>query len=193
MANTYSHLGVADKAQSEYESLLDKFSGTQDAANGSLEYASLLLQKQPPDTAKAIDVLQHTATTMPMIEAGARAQIKLGEIAQEQGRSAEAQAYFASIAQRTDGIGAEAQYRLGESYKALGNDSDAITALLQVQSSFGSYENWVTEALFSLGECYTHENRIDLARESYNTILAFHHDDDIAIKAEERLKELHGK
>ena len=148
---------------------------------------------QPPDTAKAVEILRQTVSSAGQIEAGARAQIALGMIAQEQGNATEAQADFATIAQRSDGIGAEAQFRLGESYKAIGNDSDAITAFLRSQSDFGGYDPWLTRALFSLAECYQSERRFDLAREEYQTILAIHHDDDFATRATALLKGLHGK
>src|SRR5579883_2145424 len=190
LAGVYAHQGEIAKAKDEYEALLRDYPATQDAANGTIDYADMLLTMATPDTAKAIDVLSQTAASAGQLEAGARAQIALGSIYQNQGRTAEAQAAFATVAQRTDGLGAEAQYRLGESYKALGNYPDAITALLRVKSDFGSYNDWVTQALLSLGDCYEATNQRDLARESYQTLLAFHHDDDIAKEAQKRLKKL---
>jgi TolA-binding protein len=190
LAGVYAHQGDIAKAKDEYETLIRDYPASQDAANGTIDYANMLLTMPSPDTAKAIDVLSQTASSAGQLEAGARAQIALGSIYQGQGRTAEAQAAFATVAQRTDGLGAEAQYRLGESYKALGNYPDAITALLRVKSDFGSYNDWVTQALLSLGDCYEATDQRDLARESYQTLLAFHHDDDIAKEAQKRLKKL---
>ncbi|HET7152718.1 MAG TPA: tetratricopeptide repeat protein, partial [Candidatus Kapabacteria bacterium] len=190
LAGVYAHQQETAKAKNAYDGLLHDYPASRDAANGAIDYANMLLTMVPPDTAKAIDILSQTSSTAGQLEAGARAQIVLGMIDEGQGRTADAQAAFAAVAQRTDGLGAEAQYRLGESYKMLGNYSDAITALLRVKSDFGSYDDWVTQAMLSLGDCYEATSQRDLARESYQTILAFHHDDDAAKEAQKRLKKL---
>ncbi len=143
------------------------------------------------DTARASAVLNDAAQLPASLEASARAQILLGSIDAARGNTDGAARWYAAVAQRSDGLGAEAQFRLGECYRTAALYDDAITAYLRVKAEFGAYDEWLTRALLGLGTCYEETNQNDLARESYQTVLAFHHDDDFAKEAQARLRKVH--
>lgn len=182
--------GPASSARETFEKLLSMYSATQEGANGAIDYADWLIDSVQHDTSRAIEVLNDAAKLSSTLEASARAQILLGSILAARAQTDDAAVRFAVVAQRTDGLGAEAQYRLGEAYRTAGLTGDAVTALLRVKAEYGAFDEWLTRALLSLGACYETLGQNDLARESYQTVVAFHQDDDFAIQAKAKLKKL---
>lgn len=190
LARVHAARGANDNARAAFESLMKKFAGTQDAANGMIDYGEFLLTPAVHDTVRAAAVLNDAANLPPSLEASARAQILLGNVSAARGQTDEAARWYSGVAQRPDGLGAEAQFRLGDAYRGAALYSDAITALLRVKAEFGAYDEWLTRALLSLGASYEAVNQNDLAREAYQTVAAFHRDDDFATEALARIKKL---
>jgi TolA-binding protein len=193
LALVHAAKGEKPRAVEIFTALRKQFPTTQDAANAAVECAAILLRVPDTDTAKAVALLRDGSDGPATLEATARARILLGMVLDAQGSTDEAAQLFAQVAQRGDGLGAEAQYRLGESGRVHGSFDDAIAALLRVKAEFGAFEPWLTESLLALGSCYEATSRPELARESYQTVLAFHQDDDAAKEAQARMKKVKAK
>ena len=89
---------------------------------------------------------------------------------------------------RTDEIGAQAQYYYGVSLFNQNNFNDAITAFVRVSTSFAAYNDWVTKSTLKLGDCYAKLKDNQQAREMYRSVLAKHRDDDYGKEAKAKLR-----
>jgi TolA-binding protein len=94
------------------------------------------------------------------------------------------------VAARTDELGAEAQYRIGELYQREKRFEDAVQAYLKNKSAFAGIEDWYTLALTNMGACYEALKRFEEARETYRLIIAQRGEDDFGRAARERLEKI---
>ena len=111
------------------------------------------LNKTSPDSAAQVfnQIIQNYDGTV----FAEKSKLQLGLISMRAKQYADAQPYFQVLAQnRTDDIGAQAQYYLGESYLEQQDYNDAITAFVRVETIFPAYDEWVTKAYLKLGDCY---------------------------------------
>lgn len=103
-----------------------------------------------------------------------------------------ARSAFRRVAGITDNpsLAAECVYRIGESHLTLRQYADALTAFEEVRNSFDSIEDWYTLSLIGLGECYEKTDNTAKARETYQTVIILHPNDDFGTTAQSRLKRL---
>jgi TolA-binding protein len=91
---------------------------------------------------------------------------------------------------RNDDVGAEAQYRVGETLALQKNYRDGMAALARVKYLYPASTIWINRSLLLMGSCYQAIGDTDRARESYQQVLAAHTAGDVSREAERRLKEL---
>ena len=87
----------------------------------------------------------------------------------------------------------DAQLNIGNSYFAMGNFRDAVTALQKVISDYPQSDS-VPQAYYKLGQSYEGLKQVDLARRAYETLLKNHPNDlSYATLAKQRLDSLNKK
>ena len=91
---------------------------------------------------------------------------------------------------RSDEVGAEAQYLVGETYAAQKNWKLATSAYLRVRYVYPSYQDWIHRSMLGLGRSYAGSGDLRRARETYKDLLGRTPAGDVKSEAETRLKEL---
>ena len=103
----------------------------------------------------------------------------------------DATTYLQDLAQtRTDEIGAQSQYYLGEILFEQNNIQDAISAFVTVGTVFPAYEEWVAKSNLRLGDCYAKLKDYKKAREIYRSVFMNHHSDVLGNEARLKLRKL---
>ena len=103
----------------------------------------------------------------------------------------DANTYLQDLAQsRTDEIGAEAQFYLGEILYEQNNYQDAISAFVTVGTVFQAYDQWVTKSNLRLGDCYAKLKDYRKAKEIYRSVFINHHSDVFGTEARLKLRKL---
>jgi TolA-binding protein len=119
--------------------------------------------------------------------------VGLGVVRQRNGRYDEAlQAFTDVVSRRTDELGAEAQYRIGETLFAQRRYREAIPALMRVPEAFPNAKDFIAESYLKAGECHLKLGEKAKAIKAYQSVLKSHRSDNFAREAERRLKELQG-
>jgi TolA-binding protein len=122
---------------------------------------------------------------------GDKSLIGLGVVLSARREHSDALQAFADVAsRRTDEIGAEAQYRIGESLSKQQKQKEAITALLRVKYIYPSAKDWIARAYLRIGECYEKLAEKGKARETYQMVLKSHKDDVFGKEADKKMREL---
>jgi TolA-binding protein len=122
---------------------------------------------------------------------GDKSLVGLGVIRQEQGEYAQAINVFSEVAaRRTDELGAEAQYRIGETLFKQSKYKDAVKGLLRVKYIYPSANDWIARAYLMIGECYEKTLDKGKAREAYQTVLNSHKQDKFGDQADKKIKEM---
>ncbi|MHB1686207.1 MAG: tetratricopeptide repeat protein [Ignavibacteriaceae bacterium] len=99
--------------------------------------------------------------------------------------------YLKDLAQsRTDEIGAEAQYYLGEILFEQNNIQDAVSAFVTVGTVFPAYEQWVAKSNLRLGDCYVKLKDFRKAKEIYRAVFIKHRSDIFGNEARLKLRKL---
>ncbi len=120
-----------------------------------------------------------------------KSKLELGIIALRSGQYDTSITYFQGLAQnRTDEIGAQAQYYYGVALFNQGNYTDAINAFLLVQTSFPGYDEWVTKSYLKLGDCYAKTQNYVQAKQMYQLVYKNHRNDDFGKEARIKLRKL---
>ena len=121
----------------------------------------------------------------------AKSKIELGKMELDAGRYPNAEILFGEVAQnRTDDIGAQAQYYLGATLFEEKQYEDAISALVRVRTVYASYDEWFIKSLLKLGDCYVQIKDKKNAREMYRAVAKRHPNDEYGKEAKSKLKKL---
>ncbi|MEN8193007.1 MAG: tetratricopeptide repeat protein [Bacteroidota bacterium] len=121
----------------------------------------------------------------------AKSKIELGKMELNEKRYSNSELLFGEVAQnRSDDIGAEAQYYLGFVLYEQGSYEEAISALVRVRTVYASYDEWFIKSLLKLGDCYIKIDDKKNAREMYRAVAKRHPDDEYGKEAKEKLNEL---
>ena len=96
----------------------------------------------------------------------------------------------AVIARRTDEVGAEAQYRIGELEAIRGEYREAVTQLLRVKYVYPGAADWIARAFLKLGECYIALRETAKAKEAYLAVISLHKEDEFGREADKKMKEI---
>jgi len=120
-----------------------------------------------------------------------KAKLELGLIDLSAKRYQNAEHYFREISEkRTDEIGAKAQYYLGETLLEQNNVTDAISALVRVNTIFPNYDEWVTKSFLKLGDAFVKQKDKKKARQMYRKVLNRHSKGKIANEARMKLRRI---
>ena len=120
-----------------------------------------------------------------------KARLELGKLELNSKRYDRAETFLRELIQRrTDDIGAEAQFLIGEIFFNQSKWNEAITAYVRVLNLFGSYDEWVARAYLKLGDSYLKKNDKRKAQEMFRTVLSKHKGDEFGIEAQKKLREI---
>lgn len=121
----------------------------------------------------------------------AKSKIELGIMELNGGRFPNAEILFGEVAKnRTDDIGAEAQYYLGYVLYEQSKYEEAISAFVRVRTVYVSYDEWFIKSLLKLGDCYIKINDKKNAREMFRAVVKRHPNDEYGKEAKSKLNEL---
>ncbi|MBL0175249.1 MAG: tetratricopeptide repeat protein [Ignavibacteria bacterium] len=117
--------------------------------------------------------------------------IELGRLEARAGRVDSALALLTALAtSRTDDVGAEAQYRIGDILADANRNADAEKALLRVRYSFASSASWAAQSMLRLGSLYERQGNRAKAKETYTALVARYDGSEAATEAKTRLERL---
>ena len=122
---------------------------------------------------------------------GDKSVIDLGLLELAQGEFSKAIEAFSDVAsRRTDEVGAEAQFRIGETFFTKQKYKDAMAAFVRVKYVYPASRDWIARSYLKLGECYQKISERGRAREAYQTVSRLHQDHEFGREATRKLKEL---
>ncbi len=189
-------LGNIYNMQQNYDSALSVYNEALSTLPNKLRFPeitfmkgmTLLSKKDPNDAADVFSqVMQNYHGTV----FAEKSKLELGLIAYDAKQYDVAIPYFQDLSQnRTDEIGAQAQYYYGDILFNQKNYSDAITALVRVGTIFPAYDNWVTKANLKLGDCYVQLKDKRKAEEMYRAVFIKHRGDKYGNEALTKLRRL---
>lgn len=189
MGNIYNQMKKYDTAISLYNKALTTLPNTLRYPEIMYNEGMTYLNKTSPDSAAQVfnQIIQNYDGTV----FAEKSKLQLGLISMRAKQYADAQPYFQVLAQnRTDDIGAQAQYYLGESYLEQQDYNDAITAFVRVETIFPAYDEWVTKAYLKLGDCYADTKDFSRAKEMYRIVFTKHKGDIYGKEARTKLRKL---
>jgi TolA-binding protein len=185
--NIYNSQKNYDAALSIYDKALNSLPDTKRFPEILFNKGMTLVTKRNNDEAENVftNVIQKYGGTV----FAEKSKLELGIIAIDDQKYETANPYLQDLAQnRTDEIGAQAQYYYGVSLFGQNDFNDAITALVRVSTSFAAYDEWVTKSLLKLGDCYLKLKDYPQAKEMYKSVLSKHKNDDYGKEAKAKLK-----
>lgn len=120
-----------------------------------------------------------------------KARLQLGIIELDANRYDRAEEFFTELAsRRTDDLGAQAQYYMGQTFYDQEEYQNAITAFVRVVNLFPGYEEWVAKSYLKLGECYEALDDKDKAIEMYRNALSRDKGGDVGREANRKMRRL---
>jgi TolA-binding protein len=176
------------KAEELLQQTEEKYPNTPSAIRAGFERA--YLAEQNGDTAVAIQRYRNLADTYSSTEYGDRSRFRIGMYYRFIKQNDSARAEFAKITSRQDGLGAEAQYRIGELWMVDTNYTEAITAFSINKNRFSDFEDWYSMSLLGLGEAYLQTNNFPAAEEHFRLVRTLRADDEFGANAIKKLEEL---
>lgn len=143
------------------------------------------------DVTKAYSAFNNVVTEYGSSIFAQKAKFELGLIDLAARRYGNATQYFQELANnRTDDIGAKAQYYLGETLFDQNKITDAISAFVRVRTIFSAYDEWLTRAFLGLGDCYLKLKDKRQAEEMYRTVISKHRNDEFGKEARAKLRKV---
>ncbi len=185
LALAHVQLNEPDKAQEQFELVKKKYPDKDVAIRASFEQA--YLRQMRGDTLGAVQAYKAVADKYRGTDYGDRSRYWVAMYYRNHDQYDSARAELALIATRTDNLGAESQYRIGELWLRDKNFEKAREAFVQSKDRFSDFDDWNALALIGLGEAYEQLGNADAAKETYRLIIALRGDDDFAKTAQARL------
>jgi TolA-binding protein len=143
------------------------------------------------DVTKAYEAFNNVVTEFGSSIFSQKAKFELGLIDLAAKRYDNATQYFQGLAtNRTDDIGAKAQYYLGETLFEQDKITDAISAFVRVRTIFSAYDEWLTRSFLRLGDCYLKLKDNRQAKEMYRTVISKHRNDEFGKEAGAKLRKV---
>lgn len=190
MGRIHTELKNYDAAVRVYQAAVDKLPPTSSQIPEIVYSKGMVLLAKGDMSAAYEDfsyVIQYYGNTI--FAANAKFEIALLELARKNYETADGLLKEVSE-NRTDDLGAKAQYYYGVSLFEQGKTDEAISALTRVRFVFGTYDEWLTRSFLKLGECYLAKNEVQNAREVYRTVLQRHRGDKFGNEAQSKLREI---
>ncbi|MFO8100130.1 MAG: tetratricopeptide repeat protein [Salinibacter sp.] len=133
------------------------------------EAVALLRLDRNDDAASRLNTLLEENDQAP-IQASAR--LGLARIAQDDGRTDEAQDLYRAVIDASDGeTGAEALYRLGRLLRQSGAPRQAVEELDRMSSLYGGHPEWIARSLVEQGRAYEQLGETGQAAQRYDEVV----------------------
>ncbi len=142
------------------------------------------------DTLEALNRWRYLLQRFPTTEFADQARYQLGMYWRAREQYDSVRFYFAPLALRSDELGAEGQYYIGEAWMREGRCDSAVIAFQHLQNTHPEAENWNTLSLLNAGECYEKMGNKEAAIEAYRRVVALRPDDEYGRTAQSRLHRL---
>lgn len=192
LTNVFLDEGRLDETGTIIESALTKY--PKDQTVPELKYLKGLLLMAKGDTLSAYDQFDKVINDHVGNQFADKSYIEKGKIELHNRRYDQAVKAFLSVSQRReDIIGAEAQYMLGLAYFAKGENKDAITAFVRVETVFAEFNDWLAKSYLKLADVYIKMKENKKAISILEKLAEKHPDDDYGKEAKKKLKELRRK
>lgn len=164
-----------------YNRLLDQSGQLKLEAHIGMGNASLAMNKL--DEAR-----QQFETATQLNSSSDLGRLGLGKVALKQKQYDQAESLLQPIAKNnTTEIGAEAQFRLGQSYQQQGDYDRALKAYSNVKVLYEAFDRWVSDALLHSAQCYIEQGNKNEARNTLNAIIDQYPGTDAAKAAQKML------
>ncbi|MEP0821389.1 MAG: tetratricopeptide repeat protein [Ignavibacterium sp.] len=185
----YRLLKSYEKAAEAYEAARKLGAGTAIEAEAAYRLGSV--SDERGDIADALQRYNEVIARYSTSDAADKARLALARMYIRETNYADAEALATQVAtNRTDAIGAEAQYLVGWRYAREGDWANAIPAYLRVRYIFPAHEEWLAKATLGLGEAYEATGDVRRAREAYQTVSRMERQRDAVTEAQRRLRRL---
>ncbi|MCH7827467.1 MAG: tetratricopeptide repeat protein, partial [Bacteroidetes bacterium] len=189
LSNIYNRLKRFDDAESVLTSSKDKLRESPRAAEIAFMLGATFVNAG--DVSSAYDAFNDVITYYIRTIFAEKSKLELGLIDLSAKRYQNAEYYFRDLSEnRTDDIGAKAQYYLGETLFEENNLTDAISALVRVNTVFPKYDEWVTKSFMKLGDSFVKMKDKKKARRMYRKVLNRHNKGKIATVARKKLRRI---
>ena len=187
LTNIYNKLKKYEDAVSILRSAIDKLKGSTKAAELAFTLGSTFINAN--DVSSAYDSFNDVITYYDGTIFSEKAKLELGLIDLAAKRYDNAEHYFRELSEkRKDDIGAQAQYYLGETLFEQNNLTDAISALVRVNTVYPNYDEWVTKSFLKLGDTFVKQKDYKKAKQMYRNVLSRHNRGKIANEANKKLR-----
>ena len=180
--------------QKKYDNAISLYNKVLESSGSSSGKAEVLFQRglsysYKGDYQSALnsydEVIQHHAGTI----FADKAKLEVGVISYDQKNYENAMACFRNLSEnRSDDLGAKAQFFLGVSLLETKKYTDAIAALVRVSTIFPSFDEWVARSYLKLGECYEKLKDYPKAKDMYKIVINSHRGDTFAKEAQIKLR-----
>lgn len=180
----------ADKAIQNYNMLKNQSKNRKEtylAAEGLMK-AEYLLKKPDACIERAREIIN--AEWKPS-NAENQAFLYIGKSYQLKSNYAEAvDEYLKVINGSTDELAAEAKYRIAEIQYLEGKHQLSIESLFQLNSSYGTYQNWVGKSFLLIADNYLKMNELLQAKATLNSLIDNFPDEKVKSEARQKLNEV---
>ena len=176
------------KAIDYYRKVVDNYPSQDISAEALFYIGKIYLNNK--DTLNAEKSFIHSSSFVNNVFAD-RSKIELAAIYLNKKEKYKAIEIIESVASsRTDNIGAEAQFRLGEIYFNEGDYKQAITEFMRIKYIFPKESDLVAHSLLKVGQCYEATNDIASAKKIYKEIIKLGGSSDYTKEAQNRLNQI---
>ncbi len=192
LANLFLDEGRLDETGSVIEAALTKY--PKDQTVPELKYLKGLFLMSKGDTLSAYDQFDKVINDHVGNQFADKSYIEKGRIELKNRRYDPAiKAFMAVSLRREDIIGAEAQYMLGVAYFEKGENKDAITAFVRVETVFAEFNDWLAKSYLKMADVYAKMKENKKAISILEKLIEKHPDDDYGKEAKKKLKDLRRK
>ncbi len=189
LGKIYSEKEEYDKAIKLYDEITAKISQSPRIVELLFLKATALVDKG--EYAKAYEIFNQIIYYYDDTIFAAKSKIEMGIMELARGGYENAEILFKDLGQnRSDDLGAKAQYFYGVTLFEQEKYEDALSAFVRVRSVFSAFDEWYTKSLIKLGDCYVKLNDTKSAKEMYRAALKRHKNDSLGKEAREKLKKL---
>jgi TolA-binding protein len=165
------------------------FPGTELAAEAS--YQKGLVFYDNDDVLETKNQFEYVLRSASAFAAADKSKIGLARLYLKEGNQKNALLYAKEVAtSRTDSLGAEAQYLVGEAYMEAKDWEAAVTAFLRMKYLYAREEQWMAKSYLTLGEAYIKLNEPKRAQDAFQTVLKYESQQDAVEEARKQLNRL---
>jgi TolA-binding protein len=189
-------LGNIYETNEDYKSAIDLFNSAASRLKDSPRLPEILFMKgqaylKMDDLQNAYGTFSELALYHQQSLFADKAKFEMGLIDLAVSRFENADDLFLDIAEnRTDDMGAKAQYYYGVSLYEQQKYTESISALVRVRTVYSNYHDWLSRAYLLMGDCYAKLDDTRKAEEMYRTVIARNKGGELGEEARKKINEL---